>query len=195
MAAKQWLVSVQGSEGGWDNYGYNANSTGLAAQALAGNTAATDKAQQFLGSLQITCDWVLANPKALAVADVGAIATDQDTFDNVTDNGIIPSLSWTVASATSQGTLGLGGPNYATVSAKGIDAKVPDVTCSAPVTPPGGEETPSTPAPPAPAAPAAPAAPKEVGTGGTASHTAGWVWLAPAMMVLGAGLLRRAVAR
>ncbi|MFE6610469.1 prenyltransferase/squalene oxidase repeat-containing protein [Amycolatopsis sp. NPDC057786] len=85
-----WLVTKQHPNGGF-GFGTdapNANSTGLAAQALAGHRPAAVKAREFLRSLQTGC--------AGAEADRGAIAYDA--------TGPNPS---TAPRATAQAILGL----------------------------------------------------------------------------------------
>lgn len=86
-----WLVTKQHVNGGFGvgANAPNANSTGVAAQALAGHRpAAAVKARQFLKSLQVGC--------AGADADRGAIAYDT--------TGLNPG---TAPRATAQGVLGL----------------------------------------------------------------------------------------
>ncbi|WP_410660068.1 prenyltransferase/squalene oxidase repeat-containing protein [Amycolatopsis sp. lyj-112] len=86
-----WLVTQQHANGGFGvgANAPNANSTGVAAQALAGHRpAAAVKARQFLKSLQVGCTG--------AVADRGAIAYDTTGLNAVT-----------APRATAQGILGL----------------------------------------------------------------------------------------
>ena len=192
-AAEQWLKAQQDSvTGGVLSYGTpNSNSTGLAAQTLAGDTSFTDPARAFIGGLQVTCDQVKEHPTTLGVGDIGAIAYSQDDFTALTASGLVSGMT-SAQMATAQAVLGLGGPTYATVSAAGVTAGLPSASCSLP--PAGGGEN-TTPPASGGESPSTSETPSEISTGGTASHAAGWVWLAPVMMVLGAGLLRRSVAR
>ena len=185
VAAENWLKAQQdGVTGGFLSYGgANSNSTGLAAQALSGDTSVTGPAMRYIGGLQITCDWAKEHPAALTAGDIGAIAYAQDRFDFVTAQGVQAAMTQTLM-ATGQAVLGLGGPDYATVSADGVDPSVSVPSCSLPLAPPsGGGET-----------PAPPSAPAKVSTGGTAA-TAGWGWCGLLMALMGAGLLRRSVTR
>jgi len=192
IGAENWLASQQDDvTGGFLSYGgTNANSTGLAAQALNGDASVTGPAMKYIGGLQITCDWVKGHAQTLTTGDIGAIAYAPDRFDFVTAQGVQAALTQT-RMATAQAVLGLGGPDFGTVSANGVKSDLPIASCSLPVTPPpSGGENPS-----APAMSETPATPGNVSTGGTVSHAGGWVWLAPIAMILGAGLLRRSAIR
>jgi len=113
-AGLRWLVSVQDASGGFAGAGgvLNANSTGLAAQALFGSVhlAAAVKARQFLRTLQVGC--------AGAVASRGAIAFDRTGFD--------PS---TAPRATAQGVLGLAGVGFSQLSGAGSSGPAPTLFC------------------------------------------------------------------
>ncbi|MFD4636326.1 prenyltransferase/squalene oxidase repeat-containing protein [Lentzea sp. NPDC058436] len=107
-----WLVSKQNTDGGFSvgTNASNANSTGLAAEALAGHRpAAAVKARQFLRSLQVGC--------AGAVADRGAIAYDATGFDQST-----------APRATAQAVLGLTGVKLSALSGGGT-SQAPVLTC------------------------------------------------------------------
>jgi hypothetical protein len=79
--AKAWLVTQQKSDGSWgggpSTQGSNANSTGLAAQAL-GNTARSEKAAQWLRARQATyydgCDKLSGQRGAVAYDNAGLAA-------------------------------------------------------------------------------------------------------------------------
>ncbi|GGL98936.1 peptidase [Micromonospora yangpuensis] len=107
-AGLRWLVSVQGTDGGFGN----ANSTGLAAQALraGGRPLAWARARTFLTGLQVGC--------AGAPADRGAVDFDGGTFD-----------PQTAVRATAQAVLGLTGTGYAQLSATGATAGAPVTSC------------------------------------------------------------------
>ncbi|MBO4204641.1 peptidase [Micromonospora echinofusca] len=113
-AGLRWLVSVQGTDGGFRNSGgvANANSTGLAAQALAagGRTLAWARARGFLASLQVCCTG--------APADRGAVDYDGGTFDPAT-----------ATRATAQAVLGLAGVGYAQLTAAGAVPGAPELVC------------------------------------------------------------------
>jgi LPXTG-motif cell wall-anchored protein len=115
-----WLVSQQKADGGFadesdKHLGENANSTGLAAQALrvGGRVAAADKAVTFLLSLQVGCTGTPASRSAIAYDGAG--------FD--------PS---TATRATTQAILGLSGVGLAELSTKGAQPGAPIVDCPAP---------------------------------------------------------------
>ncbi|MFD9738351.1 prenyltransferase/squalene oxidase repeat-containing protein [Umezawaea sp. NPDC059074] len=107
-----WLVTQQHTDGGFGvgAGASNANSTGLAAEALAGHRpVAAVKARQFLRSLQVGC--------AGAVADRGAIAYDATGFDQST-----------APRATAQAVLGLTGVPLSSLNGGGV-AQAPVLTC------------------------------------------------------------------
>ena len=111
--ALTFLVGVQQADGSFVDDGVaNANSTGLAAQALfaGARLVAGAKAHHFLGTLQVGC--------AGAVADRGAIAFSAAGFD--------PS---TAVRATAQGTLGLAGVGFRSLSSAGSTSGAPTLTC------------------------------------------------------------------
>jgi hypothetical protein len=150
-AALDFLEAAQAAGGGLGTAAGsspNANSTGLAAQALAagGRADAAASAHAYLVSLQAGCD---ADP-----ADRGAVAFDDTGVDD------------RAARATAQAVPGLAGVGLADVSAAGATDAVPAPDCPAPTTttttappttsttapPPGGIGT-SPPARPVPAQP------------------------------------------
>ncbi|MGZ3148226.1 peptidase [Lentzea chajnantorensis] len=104
-SALTWLRGRQQADGGFPSAqsGSNANSTGLAAQVLSGQSAA--KARAYLRSLQVGC--------SAPVADRGAIAFDS--------TGFTPA---TATRATAQAVLGLTGANLATLRGGGRDTAV-----------------------------------------------------------------------
>jgi hypothetical protein len=114
-AGLNWLVSKQGTDGGFvDGAGVtNANSTGLAAQALrvGGHWQPAVLARAYLIDLQVGCDG--------APADRGAIDYDGGTFDAAR-----------APRATAQALLGLTGVGYAQLSAVDAARTVPVLACS-----------------------------------------------------------------
>lgn len=119
-AALKWFTENQQPGGGFlDDKATgegNANSTGLAAQALraAGRTAQADKATAFLTSLRVGC--------TASDAERGAITLDKSGFDRDT-----------AQRASSQGILGLVGVSFADLTAQGGTSGAPVLDC--PVTP------------------------------------------------------------
>ncbi|GAA2372186.1 hypothetical protein Cme02nite_00390 [Catellatospora methionotrophica] len=112
-AALSWLVDQQQPDGGFAGTGaVNANSTGLAAQALhsSGRLLAAAKARVFLRGLQQDC--------AAPTAQRGAIAYTAGGFDPAT-----------AVRATAQGALGLAGVGYAQLSAAGSALAAPTLLC------------------------------------------------------------------
>ncbi|NLU79257.1 peptidase [Micromonospora sp. HNM0581] len=113
-AGLRWLISVQGADGGFSNAGgvANANSTGLAAQALrdGGRLRAWWRARGFLAGLQVGC--------AAPVADRGAVDFDGGVFD-----------PGTAARATAQAVLGLAGTGYARLSTADATSGAPSLPC------------------------------------------------------------------
>ena len=192
-SAVTWLTAQQDASGGFASFGtLNTNTTGLTAQALAGNTILTSKAAQFIGELQVTCDTVSGD--MLTPGDVGAISYDQAGFDSALTQGLQGAATGQFLRASVQAVLGLGGPGFGSLSANGATAGLPDLTCST-GNEGGAVTTPSTPAPaPTPAAPspALPTAPSEVSTGGTSIPQSGGMWLGPLTVLAGLVLLRKA---
>ena len=112
-ASIRWLLSVQGEDGSFSALGTpNANSTGLAGQALreAGRLVAALKARHYVLSLQSGC--------ATPAGQRGAIAFDASGFDPAT-----------AARATAQGILGLSGPGLRHLSAAGSSSGAPVLDC------------------------------------------------------------------
>lgn len=122
-AGVSWLVKQQQADGGFIDVllpgeagtTTNANTTGLAAQALrvAGSAAAADKAVAYLKALQVGCGDVNA----------GAISYDAKGFSPANANR-----------ATSQAVLGLVGTGFATLSSSGAKAAAPVLDCPATTT-------------------------------------------------------------
>ena len=114
--AAAWLVSEQQSGGGFaagDGTGTaNANSTGVAGQALAdsGRVVPAVRAGLFLARLQVRC----SGP----VADRGAIPFDRSGFDPAT-----------ATRATAQAVLGLTGVGLSRLSAAGSQPGAPVLAC------------------------------------------------------------------
>ncbi|MEU5551397.1 peptidase [Micromonospora sp. NPDC047793] len=113
-AALRWLVSVQRVDGGFVNADgiANANSTGLAAQALrdGGRPLAWLRARIFLTGLQVGC--------AAPTADRGAVDFDGGAFD-----------PGTATRATAQAVLGVTGTGYARLSSVGAATGAPTLPC------------------------------------------------------------------
>lgn len=108
--ATSWLVSAQRADGSYGGAGPtsapNANSTGLAAQALAAAGRTTDAAQAvaWLKKLQV----IAATGGALA-SEVGAIAYNRDGFKLGVTEGITDQTSDQWRRASAQAILGLSG--------------------------------------------------------------------------------------
>ncbi|MEU7527037.1 peptidase [Saccharothrix sp. NPDC042600] len=177
-AGVKWLVEQQQADGGFIDVlqkgdagtTTNANTTGLAAQALrvAGSTAAADKAVAYLKALQVGC----------GDANAGAIAYDAKGFSPANANR-----------ATSQAVLGLVGTGFATLTSARAKAAAPVLDCTAPTTDVG--------APPTPDAPAGPQAQQPEVLARTGVPVAPALWLGTLFVVAGAlalVLARRRVA-
>ncbi|MEJ2856214.1 MULTISPECIES: peptidase [unclassified Saccharothrix] len=121
--AVEWLVAQQQADGGFVDVlqkgdagtTTNANTTGLAAQALrvAGATAAADKAVAYLKALQVGC----------GAEQAGAIAYDAKGFSPAN-----------ATRATAQAVLGLVGTGFATLSSSDAKATAPVLDCPATTT-------------------------------------------------------------
>jgi hypothetical protein len=143
-----WLAGQQAADGSFSGTGTtaapNANSTGLAAQALraGGATAAADRAATWLLGLQSGC--------GAAAGQRGAVAYDASGFD-----------PGNAVRATAQAVLGLSGVGFGALTLSGAAPDAAVLACAAPTTPPA--TTPPATSPPAspPATPPAttPAAP------------------------------------
>lgn len=111
-----YLVAAQAASGGFADGGTeNANSTGLALQALRVGARATDatsvaKATTFLRGLQVGCSGTPAQR--------GAIAFDNTGF-----------LAGTATRSTPQAILGLSGVGLVDVSSQGAAADIPALVC------------------------------------------------------------------
>ena len=112
--AVAWLVAHQNADGGFGDATTNANSTGLAAAALAieGRDSAARRARAAIGTLQQGC--------TAAPADRGAIALDSTGFDPAT-----------AVRATAQAVLGLASADLNTLNANGSSNTLPALTCPA----------------------------------------------------------------
>ncbi|GAB3158828.1 hypothetical protein GCM10027290_62710 [Micromonospora sonneratiae] len=113
-AGVHWLVSAQATDGSFRNGTgvANANSTGLAAQALhvGGQPLAWLRARTYLVGLQVGC--------AGGTADRGAVDYDGGAFD-----------PGTAPRATAQAVLGLTGTGYASLTAADASPAVPVLAC------------------------------------------------------------------
>ncbi len=112
----RWLAKAQRANGGFAasaSAAPNANSTGLAGEALAvgGWPRLAKRAQGFLLSLQVGCS---GKP-----SERGAIAFDKTGF-----------AKGTVADATAQGLLGVADVGLATLSSHGAHSGAPHLACS-----------------------------------------------------------------
>ena len=121
--AADFLLGAQEASGGFSGTGaINANSTGLAGQALraAGQTSDADAAAGFLAGLQM-----------LACADFGALAYDATGFAA----GVEADRDQWIR-ATAQGVLGLGLPSYGSIgSVAPVNAGLDPVACPVVVVP------------------------------------------------------------
>lgn len=137
--AADFLVAAQGADGSFNAppwVGINANTTGLAGQALrlAGRTAAADKATSWLSGLQLTC----ANTAEGVSASVrGAIAYDTDSLATLTATGADSAALDQLRFTQTQAIFGFpGSDGFATMSSTGASATVPALSCGAPRTAP-----------------------------------------------------------
>ncbi|MCC3764754.1 hypothetical protein K3N28_16985 [Glycomyces sp. TRM65418] len=122
-AAADWLESAQSEDGGvGGEYGVNANSTAMAAQAFlaAGRVDAAERAVAFLLTLQFDCTGEV--PGAFRY-------TDPEGGDFVEVSRLL---------ATAQAMVPVAGQNLAELDATGIEAGVPDNGCESAV---AGDET------------------------------------------------------
>lgn len=175
-AGVTWLARQQQADGGFIDVllpgeagtTTNANTTGLAAQALrvAGSTAAADKAVAYLKALQVGC----------GDANAGAIAYDAKGFSAANANR-----------ATSQAVLGLVGTGFATLTSAEAKAAAPALDCAAPTT------TTTVAAPTTSDAPAGPQAQQPEVLARTGVPVAPALWLGTLLVV--AGALALALAR
>jgi hypothetical protein len=104
--ALRWLRERQNRNGSFTGNGVqNANSTGLAASALAGSyPKAARKAASWLTRLQVTAGNSAGTPLA---DEVGAVAYDKAAYRTGTDEGIIRSSRDQWQRATAQAAVGL----------------------------------------------------------------------------------------
>jgi hypothetical protein len=110
-----WLVSVQGDDGGFAGSAGvpNANSTGLAGQALRAGLrpVAAARATLFLIGLQVGCEGT--------AGDRGAVAFDASGFD--------PAIA---TRSTAQAVLGMAGAGFPHLTANGSRSGAPALACS-----------------------------------------------------------------
>ncbi|MCL2483642.1 MAG: hypothetical protein FWF43_09580 [Propionibacteriaceae bacterium] len=135
IAAQAWLASQQDPSGGVASFGtLNTNSAGLLAQAYYSDSAIAGPAATFIGNHQITCSTVASDAADLTLADLGAISYDQAGFDSAVAQGLTASATGQFLRASVQAVLGLGGPDFGTLSALGASTGLPSLTCT-PATP------------------------------------------------------------
>ena len=144
-----WMLAQQDATSGGFNssmIGLSSNSTGLAVQSLtvAGETSANAKAVGFVSGLQITCQAITANPGTLELDDLGAIALNDDGWDDRMQYGLDAANSDQWQRATAQALFAFGAPSFVDITAAGAQAALPAPDCSTP----GTSETPGTPEPP-----------------------------------------------
>jgi hypothetical protein len=107
QAAEAWLVRKQRDSGAFREDGIaNANSTGLAAAALArlGRSGRADDAARWLRGRQVTR--ALAHDGALG-GERGAVAFDRAAFHDAVNNGITRDVRYQWRRATAQAAAGL----------------------------------------------------------------------------------------
>ncbi|MDF2967768.1 MAG: hypothetical protein K0Q93_1546 [Nocardioidaceae bacterium] len=131
--ATAWLVGQQAADGSFGGgeltAGANANSTGLAAQALdaSGRPAAAARANRWLRSVQIL------GPRTAdtqAAADTGAVAYDAGALRGARSGGIEPLARDQWRRATAQAVLGLAGTSFADLGGHPVEAD-PTTTAAA----------------------------------------------------------------
>lgn len=129
--AADYLVSIQNSNGSFSDpwFGPNANTTGLAAQALraAGKSAQANKATSWLNLMQLTC----ANATtAAAVKQVGAVAYNAEALAKAKKSGISGGdfVQWTMAAQQAIGGMS-GASTLVTASAADQGAGLPTANC------------------------------------------------------------------
>jgi hypothetical protein len=135
-----WLAAQQERDGsfagGQITAGANANSTGLAGQALlaGGRAAAAAEATRWLRSLQLRRQSVRGTP---AGGDAGAVAYDRSTFDAARSDGIDAGLRDQWRRATAQAVLGLARVSFLDLadSALAHDPRPPTGTAATPAVP------------------------------------------------------------
>ncbi|GAB3594979.1 hypothetical protein GCM10027446_19590 [Angustibacter peucedani] len=127
-----WLAGRQGSDGGFGGgtttEAENANSTGLAGQALlaGGRTAQARKAVAYVKGLQYGCGF----PAALR----GGIAYNQDSYDAQDAKNGAATPDDQDRRSTAQAALAVAGTPLGVVTAVGADANAPTLACAASTT-------------------------------------------------------------
>ena len=118
-------------------------------------------------------------------------------YDTVSAAGVaadLPSASCSPApSPSASSTTAEPSPSVSTTTAEpspSVSTTTSQPTTAAPTTAAPTSSAPTTAAPSTGAT-----TPNKVDTGGSADHSTGWFWLAPVVVILGGGLLRRAVTR
>jgi hypothetical protein len=132
LNAEAWLMGTQELEGGFaTSWGSaNANTTGLAAQALrvlstdeddwgldSTEVAAAQAAAEFVRVLQITGPVLDAYPDTLTLDDAGAIAYSAADLSDAEDNGIDAASADSFRRATAQAIFALDGPGLGGLTA------------------------------------------------------------------------------
>ena len=139
--AVAWLVSRQGPDGSFAGGQYapgaNANSTGLAGQALlaAGRTAAAAAAARWLRSVQLQQQSVRG---AGVSGELGAVAYDRSAYTAARFRGIDAGLRDQWRRATAQAVLGLAGVSFLELAGRAPGLAAPSPAAAAAVTDVGG---------------------------------------------------------
>lgn len=122
-----WLVDHQDTTGAISGTGLtagaNANSTGIAAQALraVGRTAEADKAAGWIRTIQLDT----ANAGTTAPKELGAIAYNTAAFDDAVANGVPESGRDQFRRATAQAILAFDAPSYGLPGEPVVDPPTP----------------------------------------------------------------------
>lgn len=130
--AADFLAAAQAANGSFDAppwVGQNANTTGLAGQALrlAGRTSAADRATAWLSGLQLNCENAASGTPA---AIRGVIAYDNDSLATLTSVGADSAAMDQLRFTQTQAVFGFpGSDGFATMSATGASAAIPSLSC------------------------------------------------------------------
>ncbi|MBO4210793.1 prenyltransferase/squalene oxidase repeat-containing protein, partial [Micromonospora echinofusca] len=166
-----WLTAQQHTDGSFGGSGpttgANANSTGLAGQALraAGRTAPADRADAALVALQVT-----AAGGGAAGADAGAVAYSTEALTAALADGISDAGRDQWRRATSQALLGLAGVPLGRI---GLDPPSSPGPTGSPTGSPTPSGSPSTPPTASPTPSASPSPSRTAGPGGTPTPSNG----------------------